>query len=114
MRASRTAIVLAIVFALIATRVVSAHASLMRSDPPANSVQATASAKVTIWFTEPIEPGFSTITVLFEDGSKADQGDNLVSPSDATQLSVSLADSREGTYLVSWRVLSAVDGHITS
>src|SRR3990172_1236553 len=114
MRTSRIPIVLAIAATLMAARVVSAHASLMRSDPPANSVQATAPAKVTIWFTEPIEPGFSTITVLFEDGSKADQGDNLVSSSDGTQLSVSLADSREGTYLVSWRVLSAVDGHITS
>ncbi len=114
MRFRHISILLAIVIALAAPGLASAHASLMRSDPPANSVQATAPAKVTIWFTEPVEPGFSTITVLFEDGSKADQGDSLVSPSDATQLSASLADSREGTYLVSWRVLSAVDGHITS
>ena len=114
MRIRHIPILLAIVVALAAANAVSAHANLMRSDPPANSVQATAPAQVTITFTEPIEPGFSTITVLFEDGSKADRGDSLVSPADGTQLSVSLADSREGTYLVSWRVLSAVDGHVTA
>ena len=114
MRSRHIPILLAIVIALMATSAALAHASLMRSDPPANSVQATAPAQVTVWFTEPIEPGFSTITVLFEDGSKADRGDSLMSPSDSTQLSVSLADSSEGTYLASWRVLSAVDGHITA
>ncbi len=96
------------------TGIASAHADLLRSDPAPNAVQTTAPAQVTIWFTEPIEPGFSTIRVLFEDGSTADRGDSLVSPAEPTQLGVSLAESREGTYLVSWRVLSAVDGHITS
>lgn len=114
MKNLKVSILLALVTALIAASMASAHANLMRSDPAANATLPSAPAQVAIWFTEAIEPGFSNISVLFEDGSTADGGDSIVSPTDPTQLSVSLADSREGTYLVSWRVLSTVDGHITS
>ena len=110
----KIALILAVAVALIAAGIASAHADFTRSDPAPNAVLEVAPARVTIGFTEPIEPGFSTITVLFQDGSTADLGDSAVAPADPTELSVSLGDTREGTYLVSWRVLSAVDGHITS
>ncbi len=113
-RFPKTAIFLALAIAFIATSAASAHATFVRSSPAPNSVLDIAPQQVTLWFSEPIEPGFSTIAVLFEDGSTADAGDSPVSPADQTQLSASLANTRAGTYLVSWRVLSAVDGHITS
>ncbi len=114
LRLLRTSAPLALAAALIAAGVASAHASFVRSDPTPNAVLTAAPSKATIWFSEPLETAFSAITVLFEDGTIADRGDSLVSPTDATQLSVSLGDAREGTYVVSWRVLSSVDGHITS
>ncbi|HET7375794.1 MAG TPA: CopD family protein, partial [Anaerolineae bacterium] len=43
-----------------------------------------------------------------------DAGDTTVSSSDPNQVSVSLTDRRQGTYIVSWRVLSSADGHVTS
>lgn len=110
----RRALFIALLAALLITRLASAHADLVRSDPAANAVLDTAPARITIDFSEPIEPAFSKITVFFEDGQDADNGDSAVSPTDQKQLSVSLKDSRQGTYVVSWRVLSAVDGHITS
>jgi copper transport protein len=113
-RSLKIALIVSALTAFVAFGIASAHADLLRSDPAANSVQDSAPSQVSIWFNEAIEPGFSTITVLFEDGSTADRGDSLVSPADPTQLSVTLAEARDGTYLVSWRVLSAVDGHITA
>ncbi|HEY4689035.1 MAG TPA: copper resistance protein CopC [Anaerolineae bacterium] len=114
LRILRASSSLAVVASLLAVGVASAHADLLRSNPAANSTLATAPQQVTIWFTEAVEPGFSTISVLYQDGSTADNGDNAVSPTDPAQLTVTLHDAREGTYIVSWRVLSAVDGHITS
>ena len=113
-RTVKTSVLAAILAALLVASVASAHADFLRSNPAPNSVQPTAPARVDIWFTEPIEPGFSTITVLFEDGATADGGDSTVSSIDAARLGVTLDETREGTYIVSWRVLSAVDGHITS
>ncbi|MBI5566622.1 MAG: copper resistance protein CopC, partial [Chloroflexi bacterium] len=100
--------------ALIVAGVASAHADLVRSNPATNSTLEVVPAAITIDFSEAIEPAFSKITVLFEDGSTVDNGDSAVSPLDPRQLIVSLNDARQGTYIVSWRVLSAVDGHITS
>ncbi len=113
-RILRSSLIFAIALALIVAGVASAHADLVKSDPAANSTLDTAPSKVTIDFNEAVEPAFSKITVLFEDGSSVDGGDSAVTPGNPSQLSVSLTDSRAGTYIVSWRVLSATDGHITS
>ncbi len=71
-------------------------------------------SQVTIEFTEPVEPRLSRIDVLYDDGSIADNGDTTRDPNDSKVLHVSLKDSREGTYIVSWRALSEADGHVTS
>lgn len=110
----KASLLFSIVCALITAGVAWAHADQVRSNPAPNSTLDAPPARVTVWFSEPVEPGFSTITVLYEDGSTADAGNNLVSPADQTQLSVSLKETRNGTYIVSWRALSAVDGHLTS
>ncbi|MFN8597100.1 MAG: copper resistance protein CopC [Anaerolineae bacterium] len=113
-RLLRISLFLTLVLALLVAGVASAHADLVKSNPAANSTLDTAPSTITLDFSEAIELSFSKITVLFEDGSAADNGDSAVSPTDPKQLSISLKEARQGTYVVSWRVLSAVDGHITS
>jgi len=113
-RLLRTSLIFALALALIAAGVASAHADLVRSNPAANSTLDVAPSTITLDFSEAIEPSFSKITVLFEDGATIDSGNSAVSPIDPKQLTVSLNDARQGTYIVSWRVLSAADGHITS
>jgi copper transport protein len=106
--------ILALIIALLASGVVFAHADIARSDPAANAVLDQAPIQVTIEFTEPVEPRLSKIEVLYDDGSVADNGDTTRDPADSKVLHVSLKDSREGTYIVSWRALSEADGHVTS
>ena len=67
----------------------SAHANLADADPAPNSVLETAPSKVTIWFTEPLEPSFSTIEVLNSEGSRVDIDDSAVDPNDPTVMQVS-------------------------
>jgi copper transport protein len=107
-------LILALLLALSISGVVLAHADIARSDPAANAVLEVAPAQVTIEFTEAVEPRLSKIDVLYDDGSVADNNDTTRDPADSKVLRVSLKESRAGTYIVSWRALSEVDGHVTS
>ncbi|MDE1150152.1 MAG: copper resistance protein CopC [Azospirillaceae bacterium] len=88
-----------------------AHAHLKRSVPTASGTVA-GSAQVEAWFTEDLEPKFSTITVTGPgpNGKKVDKGDTHTDPSDAKHLLVSINGAAPGTYTVDWAVTS-VDTH---
>ena len=88
-----------------------AHANLARASPAPNSVLDEAPSCVAIWFTEPIEPSLSEIQVLDAQGSRVDDGDNLVDTNDPLAMSVGLTPVPEGTYTVAWKNVSTVDGH---
>jgi len=90
-----------------------AHANLIRSDPPANSVLPSSPHQVTLYFTEQLEPKLSGAAVYDSTGKEVDAGYS-VSPTDATILIVSLLTLPSGVYTVAWHAISAVDGHHTS
>jgi copper transport protein len=90
-----------------------AHALLLRSIPEANAVLDRAPAQVELFFSEAVDPAFSTIKVLDVNGQPVDNGDTQVDPADATHLTVSLRSLPDGIYTVSWKALSATDGHVT-
>ena len=89
-----------------------AHAFLDRADPRAGSTVKVAPAQVRIWFTESLEPAFSSVRVLDQAGRRVDKGDSQVDPTNLRLLRVSLPPLPPGTYKTIWRVLS-VDSHIT-
>ncbi len=109
---SAVVIFAALVFLFAAPRVY-AHANLVRSDPPANSAQRTSPPRVQLFFSEAVEPGFSTIAVLDRAGAQSDRRDTRGIAGNAQGLEVSLNELRRGLYTVAWQVLSAVDGHVT-
>jgi methionine-rich copper-binding protein CopC len=94
---------------LLATGEASAHAFLDHAEPRVGNTVATAPREVTLWFTQKLEPAFSTITVTNSAGQRVDTGKARVSGS---QMTVSLRSGGAGTYHVTWRVLS-VDAHTT-
>ena len=105
-------IVLACVLALVVhSQVAEAHANLVRSEPAANSTLDASPDRITIWFTEPMEAGFSEIQVLNSSGARVDDGDSTVDANDLTVMSVGLPSLPDGTYAVAWRNLSTIDGH---
>jgi methionine-rich copper-binding protein CopC len=89
-----------------------AHAMLDHASPPVGSTVATAPRELMLWFTEKLEPAFSTIEVRNAQGVAVQSGKAQLDRSDATQLRVALKALPPGTYLVNWRVLS-VDTHRT-
>ncbi len=82
---------------------------LDHAEPRVGNKVTTTPREVTLWFTQKLEPAFSTITVTNAAGQRVDTGKVRVSDS---QMSVSLRSGGTGTYRVTWRVLS-VDAHTT-
>jgi len=89
-----------------------AHAFLDHADPRVGSTVRTPPAQVRLWFTQDLEPAFSSAQLVNEVGQRVDKGDSQVDPSDAALLRISLPLLPPGTYKVIWRVLS-VDTHVT-
>lgn len=89
-----------------------AHAFLDRASPAVGSSVPASPAAVELWFTQELEPAFSTITVTDKSGNRVDTGGAGVDPKDPTELRVPLKPLPPGTYKVAWRVVS-VDTHPT-
>lgn len=94
---------------LLATGEASAHATLDHAEPRVGNTVATPPPEVTLWFTQQLEPAFSSITVTDSAGKRVDTGKTRV---EGSQMAVSLRPGGSGTYHVKWHVLS-VDSHTT-
>jgi methionine-rich copper-binding protein CopC len=87
------------------------HASLVRSSPARRAALTTAPDRVQLWFNEPIEARFSSVSVWDAAGLQVDLQDARVEPEDPKHLTVGLKPLALGAYRVRFRVLS-VDGHV--
>jgi copper transport protein len=86
----------------------SAHAALVGTDPGSGTVVPDAPNKVTLTFSESVQLLSGKIQVLAPDGSRADQGQPQQAGATVT-IPLRTGGGR-GTYLVSYRVISA-DSH---
>ena len=89
-----------------------AHAFLDHASPAVGSSVPAAPPVVTLWFTQDLEPAFSSVTVTNDAGQRVDLGNAQVPQASPDELQVGLKPLTPGTYLVSWRVVS-VDTHPT-
>jgi copper transport protein len=91
-----------------------AHALLSESDPAAGASLDQAPGRVVLTFTERPEPGLSSIQVLDTGGKAVQQGEAAPVDGEPLRFAVGLGDLADGTYTVSWRVVSKDDGHLTA
>jgi copper transport protein len=92
-----------------------AHAVPITSEPAPNAILDEAPPEITIRFNEPVVPDLSRISVLTQAGQALATGTLQTTDSENRILTVAMPDDmNNGAYLVSWQVLSAVDGHTTS
>lgn len=91
-----------------------AHAVLLRSNPQANAVLAQPPVQIELFFSESVEATLSTIKVFNMGGVEVDVGDVRVDASDPTRMTVSLHTIGDGIYTVTWKAVSAIDGHQTA
>lgn len=109
----RAALVLLMLVALLggATASVRAHSEYKRSEP-ASGARVGPPTRVDVWFTQELfrRARANAIEVRASDDRRVDQGEAEVDPADRTHLSVGVQPLEAGTYRVTWRSLSALDG----
>lgn len=89
-----------------------AHAMLDHAQPRVGSTVHGAPAEVKLWFTEPLEPAFSTVHVVDAQGRNVEAGPAQVDAHDRLLVHVPLAKLAPGEYTAAWRAVS-VDTHVT-
>jgi copper resistance protein C len=95
---------------LVAAEAAWAHAFLDHAEPRVGSSVPTAPRQVSLWFTQNLEPSFTTVEVQNSSGGRVDQGKPRVGPGNVMR--VGLKPLPPGTYKVLWHALS-VDTHTT-
>jgi copper transport protein len=91
-----------------------AHAYLRSSQPAAGATLGSAPSSVVITFSEPPDPKLSSISVVDSSGTNHVAGPIATAASPAATISVPLDALSDGVYTVSWRAVSATDGHISA
>jgi len=86
-----------------------AHAFLDHASPRVGSTVSASPDEVKLWFTQELEPAFSSVNVQDAAGKRVDKGDAKIA---AGTMQVSLPKLAPGRYKVTWRALS-VDTHVT-
>jgi hypothetical protein len=101
----------AILFLVLQTHA-RAHAFLDHAEPKVGSTITNSPAGVKIWFTQNLEPAFSTLEVQDAQGREVDKKDAHLDDKDKSLFLVSLPQLPAGTYTVIWHAVS-VDTHRT-
>jgi copper transport protein len=98
-------------WAVAAAPAASAHATIVSTDPADGALLATAPARVTATFSEAVELQLGALRVFAPDGTQAEAGsaEHLDGKPDTASVPLK-AGLKNGTYVVSWRVISA-DSH---
>ena len=112
----RRGAILALALALggLTHHVVSAHAGLRLAYPLAGATLGDTPTVVQLSFWERPEPSLSVIRVLDTAGASYQIGRPSTVAGDPLSLTVAVRPLDRGIYLVSWRILSTVDGHATA
>lgn len=89
-----------------------AHAFLDKADPKVGSTVKVAPPELRLWFSEAVEPAFSSAQVLDARGKRIDAPATHVDPQNRKLLHVPLPRLEPGTYTAAWRIVS-VDTHVS-
>jgi copper transport protein len=98
---------------LLVPSLVFAHAVPRTTLPESNAVLHAPPQEIAIRFSERVEARTSSLQVFDVHGRRLDEGKAAVTPGDPWLYHTALPPVGAGVYTVSWRVMSADDGHVT-
>ena len=111
-RVSARRIGLALAVCALTASAVAGHAVLQRAEPRVEGTLKRAPDEVQLYFTERLEPAYSSVRVLNDRGAQVDRRDSRVDRSNPVLLRATLPPLPPGRYKVLWRVLS-IDADVT-
>ena len=92
--------------------VTAGHTVLPRAESCVESKLKRSPDEVKLYFTERLEPAYSSVRVLNDRGAQVDRRDSRVDRSNPVLLRATLPPLPPGRYKVMWRVLS-IDADVT-
>ncbi|WP_018348146.1 copper resistance CopC/CopD family protein [Longispora albida] len=102
------ALLAALIAVLLPAGPASAHAALLRTDPPAGSLVEQAPRDIKLYFSESVDVVPGQLRIIGPDGRRAERGEPKVT---GAEVVIGLReDPPRGTYLVTYRILSE-DSH---
>ncbi|MGZ6294647.1 MAG: copper resistance CopC/CopD family protein [Candidatus Limnocylindrales bacterium] len=111
----RALIAACVALALVGAATAAGHSQLVSSSPGAGQVVPTSPSQLRLIFSEPIEGRYTSLDLLDATGRALLVGAGHVDPADPNALVADLSDTlSDGAYTVSWRAVSASDGHNTN
>ncbi len=111
-RASARRVGLALAACALTATVAAGHAVLQRAEPRVESTLKRAPDEIKLYFTERLEPAYSSVRVVNDQNVQVDRQDSRVDRSNPALLRATLPRLPPGTYKVIWRVLS-IDADVT-
>jgi methionine-rich copper-binding protein CopC len=95
------------------TKILVAHAIIVRTSPPQGGVAPGTIGKVDVWYDAGIRDSLAALAVISASGERVDKRDAAIDSADPAHVSVSVNPMSPGKYTVRYRALSA-DGHMVS
>ena len=105
---------LVLAFAIVLPPSSAAHAGLRLSDPLEGVALGDSPTVVRLSFSEAPEPSLSSVRVVDPNGGAHHVGLARRAPDDPLSLLIDVRPLERGVYIVSWRTVSAVDGHTSA
>ena len=112
MSARGRGLALALATCAFTASVAAGHAVLQRSEPRVESKLKRPPDEVRLYFSERLEPAYSSVRVLNDRDVQVDRRDSRVDRANPALLRATLPPLPSGTYKVLWRVLS-IDADVT-
>ncbi|GAA0631350.1 copper resistance protein CopC [Kutzneria viridogrisea] len=110
MRAAALVLLLAVAGLLLGSGSAAAHAMLESTNPVQGSVVQAMPSRIELTFGEPVQVSADSVRVIAPDGSTVDTGRAEHPEGHGETVGVPMSGAAEGTYTVSWHVVSA-DSH---
>ncbi len=102
----------AVILALLLIAPAEAHATMVRSEPPAGALLTTAPKELVLEFSERLDPSFSAVRLLNSNNQVVNAGPGVIDPAAPRVLRLALTALPKDSYTAVWKVRSADDGHI--
>jgi copper transport protein len=107
-------IAIASVWLVTASVPASAHAAIESTDPANGELLEEPPSQIVLTFTEPPDLDLTLVSVVDSTSAEMPTGPPEPAPSSNREIRVRLDPVPDGVYTVTWRTVSATDGHVTS
>lgn len=113
MKAKLTWVMLLGILLIFSTQPAAAHGYIVRAIPEDRSTLERAPTRVQYWFSEPLEPDFSSVNVRDQNGTIIATG-GITEENNAMMIAQLPPDLPDGAYIVELRPAFASDGHVVA